>query len=1066
MPSVIPQRIPFRVGSGNAAAAYGLVETARGLDLLNFTAVTGGTAPTTNTLTNPSFETDTTGWGSPGATLTRVAAAAPDGTAYGHVACAADATCTLNTVGMRVAAAAGQVWSAAVSARYSAGTARSCRVDVQFLDAAYAVLRSDLGVTTATLLTGAWQRITNEVGTAAPTGTAWVQVRIQYLSSLTGDAFDADAGQLEHSPTVPAYNPVTGGGGGAGGLVHERSLLELADGTDTTGSTVAPVGGTPQYRTLGEGTYPNQHPNPTVEADLTGWGTATLFGSLDPAASVTRSSTRAHDGTWSVHGVWPDTALGSDVGAWVDGHVAGVQYRATAWVYVPAGSPGVFLNAFLFSPPYPVTTDVDTWVQLTATYVGLAGYPAVYITIVAPGPTAAGTGVWVDDVQVRADRAVAADTTTGTVGSHHVAQTLTEQGGGTDTNHATGPPGQPMSLTPVTLRNAADAFVSEQRPSANFADRTRLRLDATTNKHHYSFIHFPRPFPLGAVVTSGTLRVYTDTYAATPWPAVSRTLTLCRVTGPWKVGRITYANQPDVTTAGQVTLTSSASCANGRVWEFDVGALLQLVADGTPWYGWRLAGSESTLRYLHSAQSASYKPTLSAVYALRPQTPTTLSPAGGRSVANAQPTLSFDFTDSVANTSLTAVQVLVNTLNSGWDAPAYDSGARATSSPEFSLVGTPVSLADGDTRWWKVRVQDGSGLWSDYSDAAEFKRTTKGTLTITNPAASPNNYVSEATPPIVWTLAGRTQAMWQVIITDSSGDVWLHNSGKQTGLATSYTLPKGILHDLVGYRAYVHLWDTVTRERTADATAYTGTYRDFTTVMSPTVTVVSAFTGTDLAPAPGIRLDWTRGTAPDSYSVYRALATAPTDFRQIDADVLPGDVLVSGIASRYVDDTADPRRAYIWQVRPVVNGATAASNPTVTKTLTPVGIWLLDHDRGIQLQILGQDSGDWSMGETAASYEVVGSEKTVRVTQALRGYEGSVSGVLAAWDGRTVDDLEQDVWTLKATPGRTYRLVAANMNLPVVIGNVTLAPTPGPEIVKALSFDFWQDGDLPFTASL
>lgn len=610
-----------------------------------------------------------------------------------------------------------------------------------------------------------------------------------------------------------------------------------------------------------------------------------------------------------------------------------------------------------------------------------------------------------------------------------------------------------MSLTSVTLKNATDAAVVQSRPSENYGDTTRLRLQAGAAASR-SYVYFSRPFPLGAVITSATLRLY----GVGSWPSATRNMTVERAATSWKATRVTWNNAPDVFTSSAVTVQKTGVLPDKTLWSFDVTAHMQLVADGATWYGWRVTTDETTLRYLHSAQSPVIKPTLSVTWTLPPSKPSTLSPSGNRSVSAAKPIVRCDFTDPVANTTLGAINVQISATNN-FAAPDFDSGTVSASVPQLDLSATAYAgLADGASTYWRVRVQDASGLWSPWSDPAQMARATKGTLTITNPAVSPNNYVQEATPPLTWTLTSRTQSAYQVIIASSTGAI-LHTSGKITGTATAYTLPARVLHDGLTYRLYVRIWDTVTRESTPNDPAYTEAFRDFTYNLSATVTVVSALTATDLAPVPGVQLDWTRATAPDSFTIVR-------DGKVIAAGLLAADLLVSGTAYRYVDRTVSPRVSHTWQVRPVVNGVTAASNPSVSKTITPVGIWLSDPERSIDLQLAGTDDGSWDMGEDAAVYTPVGASAPVRITQGLRGYEGSVSGVLVARGGRTFDQAEADAWLLKSTPGQVYRLTLSNLCMPVVIGQLVIAPTPRAELDKSVSFSFWQVGDLPFEASL
>jgi hypothetical protein len=153
-------------------------------------------------------------------------------------------------------------------------------------------------------------------------------------------------------------------------------------------------------------------------------------------------------------------------------------------------------------------------------------------------------------------------------------------------------------------------------------------------------------------------------------------------------------------------------------------------------------------------------------------------------------------------------------------------------------------------------------------------------------------------------------------------------------------------------------------------------------------------------------------------------------------------------------------------VQAVVNGRTSSVNPTVTKTLRPVGIWLQDPSRGIAVQLLGQDPGSWAMGEEATTHSPVSSTRPVRITQALRGFEGSVAGSILEGAAGTVAQQVQAIYDLKKTPGRTYLLTLSDMTIPVIVGNLVPAPTPGAELEKSVSFDFWQDGQLPFAPSL
>jgi hypothetical protein len=519
-----------------------------------------------------------------------------------------------------------------------------------------------------------------------------------------------------------------------------------------------------------------------------------------------------------------------------------------------------------------------------------------------------------------------------------------------------------MSTTTATVRNATDAFVRENTPSANYADTIRLRLRTSSGNNCFSYIYFARPFPIGATIVSAKLRFYADAEGGT-WTAVSRTLSIHRAAAAWKVGKINYNNRPG-TTGTALTQVRSDSITDLEMWEVDVTTHMQYVADGGVWYGWRASLNDATLRRMHSANSGRvrYRPALEVTWLLNPDAPTTLSPSGNRAVTSAKPILRFDFTDVAGSTSMNACQVQINSTNV-WTSPSFDSGTVLTGTQELDLATTAYAgLAEGASTYWRVRVQDGAGLWSAWSAAAQFSRYAKGTLTITNPSAG---IVEEATPPIAWTLTGRTQASWQVIILDTEGN-WIHNSAKHTSADLSYTLPSGVIHDGTTYTARVRVWDTLDRESTPGDTAYHQASSNFTYTQTTGVTGVSSFTATDLKPVPGITLAWTRSSMPDSYTVVRR--TIGGVFKVVEAGIDPTDVLVSGTSYSYTTRKVPPHRAYEWAVRAVVNGQTSATNPVLSVTIAPTGIWLIDDDTGVMVQLGGHDSGSWGMGEQAAVY--------------------------------------------------------------------------------------------------
>lgn len=615
-----------------------------------------------------------------------------------------------------------------------------------------------------------------------------------------------------------------------------------------------------------------------------------------------------------------------------------------------------------------------------------------------------------------------------------------------------------MATTPVLVRNARDTYTQQNAVAKNFQATSKMAMRTSSGTNCYIYVYFSRPFPIGVTVLSATLRMY----QAEAWSG-TRTITAKRVTSTWDVSRITYGNQPAVTTAGQAALTVGATPA-GTEWAFNVQPIMQAVSDGAAWWGFRLEVNEATARWFYSTQYATnpqYAPTLEVAWSDAPDAPSTLSPSANRAVSIAKPVLRFDFTDVSGDTSLQAVQVQINATNV-WTAPTFDSGTVATSEPQLDLNATAYAgLANGASAWWRVRVQDGAGLWSAWSTGAQFRRVDRGVLTLTNPAASPNNFVEEPTPPISWTFTGQTQQAFSVGVSLVS-DPWtyLYMSSKVTSTDTSFTLPTGVItRNGTAYRVSVWVWDTVQREATPNDGVPSVIRRDFTYNLTGTVSAVPTLAVTSQSPYPWAQLDWTRATAPDSFVIVR-------DGRVIRDNIDPVDVFVSGTSYRFVDRTAHPQRSSTWEVRAVVNGKTSSGNATATTKLTPKGIWLSDEARSQNVCIVGRDGHadfDAEMVEAGENIAVLGSSVPVRITQAMGGYQGTVSGAIvsdAPVSGVSAQQARDILLDLKRYAGRKRWLTLGDMTIQVVIHNVSVTPSPNPDIDFDVTFAFFQTDRL------
>lgn len=591
----------------------------------------------------------------------------------------------------------------------------------------------------------------------------------------------------------------------------------------------------------------------------------------------------------------------------------------------------------------------------------------------------------------------------------------------------------------VTLRNATDTWSNNVQPGRNYNTAKKLGIESG---QRWAYVFFNRAAPLGATITNATLRVY---YARDV--AGSHTFTVQRIDKAWKASRLDDKNRPGVTGTA-ISATASAGNAGSYV-EFNVTTLLQQVSDGAPWYGVRIATNHTATQWLGSAQGrADRRPSLTVSWTEAPDQPTTLRPSGNAAVALAKPTLRFDYTDHLGDTSLGAVQVQIDPA-ANWTTPAWDSGTVAATVPELDLAATTYAgLANGASTYWRVRVRDGAGLWSPWSEDEQFKRQDLGTVTITNPATeSPQVY--DSTPPFLWTTSF-VQSAYQVLVVD--GTKIVNDSGKRLGATQEYTPPAGVLK-LLGhtYRLVVRAWDTHDREVTPGDPGYSTAWRNFTVEPDPGVPSAEGLTVTQPKDdRPGVVLRWSRATAPDKFVVRR-------NGTVIEDDLLLEDALIPGTTDyTFTDNTARSWRVHTWTVQAVVNGRASPATP-VSMTPTVRGIWLLDKGRNLTVWLAGREGGTWERGEEASVFAPVGAEHVVRRVQSQRGYEGSLSGALVTRQDLTADQSEANLMAMRDQPARSVTLVVADTVLPVWIGNVNVYPTPeGIPPQRVASFSFWE----------
>lgn len=375
-----------------------------------------------------------------------------------------------------------------------------------------------------------------------------------------------------------------------------------------------------------------------------------------------------------------------------------------------------------------------------------------------------------------------------------------------------------------------------------------------------------------------------------------------------------------------------------------------------------------------------------------------------------------------------------------------------------------AGINDNQVIYWRVRVQDGAGLWSEWSDPVDFKRDGKGALTLVNPSSG-TPIVEETTPPFDWTFTGETQSAYQLTIieTNTLGQVKQWTTGKKTSTATSLTIPAGVIRSPDStYSANLRVWDTKQRESIAGDPAYVEVVRAFTYVPTATVTATTSPTAVGQTPYPRVLVGWQRATDPDSFTILR-------NRQVIAANLLPSEVRVSGSTFSYLDKSAHPFTTLTYEVQAVVNGKASASNPTAVTTLQHQGMWLSNTDHSISVLITGRDDRAVTYGEDSEIVLPVGATEPALVTNSLRGLEGTLTGELHSnmlGLSTTAQQWRDAFLRIKAQAGRTCWLTFGDRTIQCVIRNAVVAPRPTTPLSFKVSFEFYQTGTLEFTPSL
>ena len=340
-------------------------------------------------------------------------------------------------------------------------------------------------------------------------------------------------------------------------------------------------------------------------------------------------------------------------------------------------------------------------------------------------------------------------------------------------------------MTTTTRRAHIDSWASEARPADTHGpDRSLLvQQGAGVRKWAYAFCARPWASSTGVTVVSATLAVTLSKANPVASPV---TLQLHRIEASWNERQVAWKSRPNAGTTLDATAVVAASAPKGTVVTFVVTAALQAIADGAPYFGFRIIPDPATTAgplWLASSEYGTLdaKPLLTVDWTSPPDAPTDLWPSGGLFVSTRKPIASWAFGDlrdpsafqSAFEVELDADELFTPALD-------YDSGQIAAGVSQLDLSATAYAglPTDGAARYWRSRVWDDSGEVSEWSDPVVTRYAPLGTVTITAPAAATT---PDVRPLIGWTFTppatptgepAVVQEAWRVLVERQDGARW------------------------------------------------------------------------------------------------------------------------------------------------------------------------------------------------------------------------------------------------------------------------------------------------------
>lgn len=510
----------------------------------------------------------------------------------------------------------------------------------------------------------------------------------------------------------------------------------------------------------------------------------------------------------------------------------------------------------------------------------------------------------------------------------------------------------------------------------------------------------------------------------------AQTLTVAPVAERWQPGRVRWSNRPVVTAAAAVSRSVAAAGDGKVVTVTGLAPILQAVADGTPWFGLRVATSATTPQSFYALHSGQPAWELHVVVSDLSEPADDLRPDGGGAVGSAVPRLAWSADNQV--TRRVQVDTPVAGLEPDAVAPDYDSGVETTPSQEFDLGATGHVPSGAGPHFWRVLVvREGATGTPEWSDWAEFTVAALPSLILDSPVGA----FGDTAPTLRAHLSSGVLAKWKVTITGPSrGDV-IRTYGFATG-PIEWTIPertKGrqtlveggwinlrAFDDVdravaVGERDFAHVWIPVT-------------FADTSTLLEPTNLMVTPVGYRH----PQQEWRWQRTAPADAW----VLRTDGADVRRLDASEVTAN---AGTYTWRDKGQIVPSRTHSYTVR-AVEGTARSLPARLTKTHDVEGVWIIP-DNGDPILLDEGDVAGWGTREKRATFETqVGPDVDV-IYDSNPGRTGSFEGLIGAdWEREPVWDVVDRLKALREPGNRLCQLVWPGASIRVRLSEVDVTP--------------------------